>query len=246
MVFTWIFGIVLASAFVFLLVMFCIRMSSTIMLPVAFAGHIHVGIPKNKEILNVNPDGFKDKDGNVLKLNPSTCFSVSGRSMLLAGIEDKDIIFTKAIPVPAEIEFPCVTVIRRDHTSMCDIAAQGNLPKYKVRRSWGQYDVAKGNEKDILQKLDSIIAMQAFKKLLKDSSAICSMDAEEMKRDFMEKRWPTYKQNYPTCQQGNDANHIAIISTTLDVKENKVHFSIHPYRCVVGQVTYSFSILEAA
>ena len=246
MLFTWIFGIVLALTFIFLLVAFSVRMSTTIVLPVAFAGNIHVGVPKSKEFLNLDLDGFRDKNGNTLDIKKSLCFSISGKSMLLAGIEDNDVLFANPVSADVKIKFPCVIVIKRDHTSQCDVATQGNMPQFKVRRSWGQYDLSQDTEPNISQVLDDIIAMPDFIDLVKNSSSVCLMDAEEMKRDFIERRWPTYKKNYPTCELENDKNGIVVISTTLDVNENKVHFSIHPRRCVVGVATNSFCVPMAA
>lgn len=246
MAFTWIFGVVLASMFIFLLVAFCVRMSSTIMLPVAFAGNIHTGVPKSKEFLNLDLDGFKDKNGNALDIKESLCFSVSGKSMLLAGVEDNDILFTNPVTSYKSIDFPCITVIRRDHTSQCDVAAQGNMPQFKVRRSWGEYDLSQENGSGLFRMLDNIIAMPEFIALMNSGSSVCLMNAEEMKKDFVERRWPAYEKNYPTCELKKDKNSRVVISTTLDVKENKVHFSIHPYRCLVGIATNSFSIPMAA
>lgn len=246
MVFTWIFGIILALTFIFLLVAFCLRMSSTIELPVAFAGNIHIGVPRDKEYLNLDLDGFRDVMGNTLNIEKSLCFSISGKSMLLAGIEDNDILFTDSVSATSSISFPCVTVIRRDHLSHCDVATQGNMPQYKVRRSWGEYEISLWDESGILQILDKIIAMPEFVELQEMSTSICMMDAEEMKQDFLERRWPAYKKNYPTCQKNNDKDSRVVISTTLDVKENKVHFSIHPRRCLVGVATNSFSVPIAA
>ena len=246
MVFTWIFGIILALTFIFLLVAFCVRMSSTIELPVAFAGHIHLGIPKDKEFLNLDLDGFRDVNGNTLDIEKSLCFSISGKSMLLAGIEDNDILFTDSVSPNSKITFPCVTVIKRDHTSQCDVFTQGNMPQYKVRRSWGEYEITSWDEHNILKVLDEISTMSEFVKLLEMSSSICLMDSKEMKQDFIERRWPAYKKNYPDCQQCNNINSRVVISTTLDIKENKVHFSIHPRRCLVGVATNSFSVPMAA
>ena len=246
MLFTWIFGIILVLAFCFLVLAFCVRMSSTIVLPVAFAGNAHLGIPKEKEYLNLDLDGFIDKNGKTLLLDKANCFCVCGQSMLLAGIEDNDILFTNPLSPDYKMDLPCVTVIKRDHFSQCDMVAQGNIPQYKVRRTWGQYDISKKDEHYMLRKLEGIIEMPEFIALTKESALKCSMNTDEMKKDFLERRWPAYKKNYPTCQQDNDKDSQVIISTTLDVKENKVHFSIHPRRCLVGVATNSFSVAMAA
>ena len=67
-----------------------------------------------------------------------------------------------------------------------------------------------------------------------------------MKSDFFNNRLAKYVQDYPTCKNVKDSNNIAVISTTLDTKQNIVHFSIHPYRCVKGEVKYSFGLQENA
>ena len=60
-----------------------------------------------------------------------------------------------------------------------------------------------------------------------------------MLKDFNDERIEQYMEQYPDSMNESDKNHVAIISTTLKAsKENKVTFSIHPARTIVGEVVY--------
>lgn len=221
-----------------------IRLTQGVRLNVALAGDVRYGGPCSRDIVNLNKDGFINATGERLEIKESTCFSVYGTSMLLCGIQDGDILFTQILKKDEDLHCPTVIVLKRDHMVYDDISL-GNVAQYKVRRAWAE--VLMQNVKTLEQQFDSIVQSDEFKQLINEKNyQIFFPSIEEMKKDFFEVRLKKYKEDYPTYENIGDDNHKAIISTTLDKRTNLVHFSIHPRRCLVGEVTDSFGIKEAA
>ena len=220
-----------------------IRLTQGVRLNVALAGDVRHGGPCSRDIVNLNQDGFINAVGKHLRINESTCFSVYGTSMLLCGIQDGDILFTQ-ISKAEDLHFPTVIVLKRDHLVYDDISL-GNVAQYKVRRAWAVVQMQNINQLE--QQFDSIVQSEEFQHLMGEKNyQMFFPSIEDMKKDFFEIRLKKYKTNYPTCDNIGDSNCIAIISTTLDKRTNLVHFSIHPSRCLVGEVTDSFGIKDAA
>ena len=66
-----------------------------------------------------------------------------------------------------------------------------------------------------------------------------------MLEDFVNVRLNKYMEQYPNCHDEKDNNHKAIISTTLKAsKGNKVTFSLHPVRTIMGEVLYSYKMYD--
>mgnify|MGYP000790374457 FL=1 len=84
------------------------------------------------------------------------------------------------------------------------------------------------------------MASDSFKKL-KNEHKDAFLSDEQMLEDFKTERIKKYMEQYPDSIDESNDNHVAIISTTLRAsKGNKVFFSIHPARIIVGEVVYSF------
>lgn len=206
----------------------------------ATAGDPHMVVPSAQRLVNLNEKGFFNSDGQKIEYDEYRKFSVAGWSMLLTGIQDGDLLFVKPYGSESDMIFPCVVVVEREHFSRFD----RNTAHYKVRRSWA---VCHMGGEDLNQLLDRIISSSEFKGLINESGGRnCFMSPEDMKKDFFDTRLRKYLLDYPQCKQAEDKNNVAVISTTLDTKRNVVHFSIHPYRCIVGEVLYSFGLQDAA
>jgi len=209
-------------------------------LKVACAGDVHMQTNRTQLLVNLKKDGFVDENNKTIDYESYNHYSVCGKSMLLTGIEDGDLLFVKPYKDADAMSFPCVVVIQRDHYPRFDT----NVAQYKVRRSWAKANLSTDNLGAII---GNIMDSKEFKELISTSGEKkCFMESDKMREDFFETRWKKYKKDYPSCEKINDKNNIAVISTTLDTKTNIVHFSIHPFRCIKGEVMYSFGLKEAA
>lgn len=238
----WVLFVLYSLVFLAVLCVFGIRVHDGmgVKISTATAGDPHVVVPCAQRLVNLNEKGFFNSDGQIIEYEEYRKFSVAGWSMLLAGIQDGDLLFVKPYGSEADMKFPCVVVVKREHFSRFD----RNTAHYKVRRSWAVCHLGKDNLNLVL---DQIISSVEFKGLISESGGKkCFMKPEDMKNDFFNTRLKKYKLDYPQSEQAEDENNVAVISTTLDTKRNVVHFSIHPYRCIVGEVRYSFGVQDAA
>ncbi len=238
----WTFLAIYGLLFLAVLIAFAIRIhdGKGVVVCTAAAGDPHIVVPHALHVVNLNKKGFYDKDGGIIDYEMFQKYSAAGWSMLLAGIKDGDLLFVKPYDNSSSMNFPCVVVIEREHFPLNDL----NTAHYKVRRSWA---ICRLDRNDIGEVLEQIINSDAFKELYeKNKDKNCFLKEEDMKSDFFNNRLAKYVQDYPTCKNVKDSNNIAVISTTLDTKQNIVHFSIHPYRCVKGEVKYSFGLQENA
>lgn len=238
----WVLLVLYCLVFLLVLCAFGVRVHDGmgVKISTATAGDPHMVVPCAQRLVNLNEKGFYNSDGQIIEYDEYRKFSVAGWSMLLAGIQDGDLLFVKPYGSEVDMKFPCVVVIEREHFSRFD----RNTAHYKVRRSWAVCHMGKS---DLDQVLDQIISSAEFQQLINESGGKnCFMSPEVMKSDFFDTRLKKYLMDYPLCKQTDDENNVAVISTTLDTKRNVVHFSIHPYRCIVGEVIYSFGLQEAA
>lgn len=238
----WVLLVLYSVVFISVLFVFGVRIHDGmgVKISTATAGDPHMVVPSAQRLVNLNEQGFYAPDGKKIKYEEFRKFSVAGWSMLLTGIQDGDLLFVKPYNKETEMNFPCVVVVEREHFSRFD----RNTAHFKVRRSWAVCHMGQNN---IEQVLDEIISSKDFQELINESGGKnCFMKPKDMKKDFFDTRLKKYILDYPQCKQMTDENHIAVISTTLDTKRNVVHFSIHPYRCIVGEVIYSFGLQEAA
>ncbi len=215
------------------------RISKTITVNIACAGSPVAYTPCTVRIQNLAAQIFSDKMGNPIKPDGYIPFIVRGTSMLLCGIQDNDILFTHPIDQPDKISFECpsVLVLKRDQQALVDAVLKNDMAKYKVRRTWA---IVRIGEDNIEERVQQIIASEGFKSL-QQKYQYAFLSDEEMLEDFKRERITKYMKQYPNSKIQSDVNHIAIISTTLRAsKDNKVFFSIHPVRIIVGKVIYSF------
>ena len=109
-----------------------------------------------------------------------------------------------------------------------------------MRRTWRICTLDKSDE-EIENILLEIINSQEFNNLKRiDESKF--PEAECLVGDFKEKRLKRYREEHEGCNRTDSKDNNAIISTTLDTRTGKVHFSIHPFYSIIGKVEYAFSI----
>lgn len=242
------FGVIVICLITFIVIFFKLlkefgeqlRLAKTISVKVSCAGSAVANAPREVKI-QLNNRKFYDKNNHLVNPDDYEKFWVKGWSMLLCGIKDNDLLFTREIHSFDDISFdrPHVYVLKRDDYVRNKVAAKNDLAEFKVRRTWGIVRIGKDDLIDCARK---IIASRFFVEL-RDASPDYFLSEEEMLDDFRNERIKKYDEQYPDSANESDENNIAIISTTIKAsKGNKVTFSIHPARTITGEVVYSYKM----
>lgn len=191
---------------------------------VACAGAPHGEVEKIESTILLTDDFF-DYDGKKVNVGDFLLFIVSGESMMLSGIHDKDIVFVPKNYSCGSESLPSVFVLKINHP------IDGEA-KYKIRRGWR---IVKWQEleNEYEKILKSIMSMDKFKSI-KDHEFY--LGDEKIIDDFKKTRLPNYKKEYALEEKG-----LILISTTLLTDEKEIHFSIHPVDLIVGRISFSYS-----
>lgn len=218
--------IISAVAFIALTAFLFVKMreyrNPVTMYDVACAGTRHGEAEKMKSV-STETDKFLDYEGRPLSVEEFHLFLVSGESMKLSGIHDKDIVFVPKNFSCENEALPAVLVLEREK------ANEGEA-KYKIRRGW---TVVQHENADFENVIRSIINSKKFKTIREDDAY---PGDDEILTDFFKERLHRYEKEHPADKRG----HI-LISTTLHTDENKIYFSIHPVESIVGKIAYSFT-----
>ena len=213
---------------------------------VACAGSEKPGTPKEYRVTNLQWDNFRKADGSILEKDEYLQFITMGDSMLLGGIRNRDIIFVKQSNAQEIPGFPAILVLQREQAALERAAQFNDQAKMKIRRSWRICPLNLEND-HILEMVREIINSQPFQRIRSlDETKFPS--TEWLLADFLA-RLERYRQEHQGCENEDDVNYNALISTTYDMMQKKVHFSIHSCHTVVGEVKYAFGIgrdVEAA
>lgn len=215
------------------------KISKITTVDVACAGSSVANTPRSVKIQSLGKQTFPDQEKKLLNPDHYRLFIVRGLSMLLCNIRDNDILFTLPVEQLDKISFdrPSVLVLKRDKHAQMEAVSKNDQAKYKVRRTWA---VVRIGEDDLEERVKQIMKSEGFRKLKNEHPESFQSD-EEMLEDFKTERITKYMNQYPHSNSKADDNHVAIISTTLRTsKNNKVFFSIHPARIIIGEVIYSF------
>ena len=186
---------------------------------------------KSKEAVTVSVETthFYAPDGTEIDASQYDPFVVSGNSMSLCGIYDKDLLLVaKGFESSQLTDLPKIAVIKRRNAKPDEI-------QYKVRRAWTTCLITD----DLQAVIREVLASAAFKKL--QAAEECP-DKDVLITDFFETRLKSYKTYYPDCDREQSDFHRIVISTTLHTDINEVRFSIHPLKDVKGIVAYSFTV----
>lgn len=217
-----------------------LKLAQVTSVKVSCAGSSIANAPREVRVQLYNRK-FYDRNNHLLNPDAFGKFWVKGWSMLLCGIEDNDLLFTREVHFHDNISFdrPHVYVLKRDDYVRNKVATKNDLAEFKVRRAWAIVHIGKD---DLIECAKKIITSAFFADLRKKHPDYF-LSEKEMLDDFKNERIEKYKNQYPNSTDASDDNNIAIISTTLKAsKGNKVTFSIHPARIIVGEVVYSYKM----
>ncbi len=198
--------------------------------PLVCAGSYISGYGEEGVSASIDINHFYTPEG--LEINPKVYkqFVVTGNSMSLCGIFDKNLLFvSKEFSTNNLIDFPKILVIKRRDAHSKEI-------QFKVRRTWTRCAITD----DLSIILKQIIESNKFKNVL---SADECPTKKELIDDFFDIRLKRYKENFPDAENEKSEFHDIIISTTWHTDNEKgVRFSIHPIKDIVGIVEYSFTV----
>ena len=224
-------AVILLLAFVYLSRVLRYYRRSEEKYPVACAGTYEKGIDKADFSFSISKGDFRGHNDQLLDVEDYDFYVVNGESMSLCGIHDKNLLFVKkgfSVDRLSQISFPDILILKRDEASESEA-------QYKVRRAW---KIVRSGE-DVNKLLHEIIESSAFEKI-RGSDKYPGDDA--VLKDFADVRLKRYREKYSKVLSANAKDNVALISTTLHMKEREIYFSIHPAASVVGQVAYSFDV----
>ena len=173
-----------------------------------------------------------NEEGEKLMTDDYNIYVASGESMSLADIHDGDMLLSsKGVQLnKIELHLPDIFILKRENPKPQE-------PLYKVRRVWALWNV---DEKPIESLLRDIMNSEKFQELKKDGGKLDLYPGEILLINDFKKRLEIYKRKHIGCDNSRNENHITVISTTLRKGENKISFSIHPAKIVVGKVCYVY------
>lgn len=209
---------------------------------VACAGSEKPSTPKSLKVTNLRWDKFQKEDGSVLNVKDYKPYITIGQSMLLGGIQNQDIVFVKEIKDRKDQKkphFPVIMALKREPEALKKAARFNDKAEVKIRRVWEFCDLSDTDE-TILNMVRETIESQSFESLRRIDEAKFP-DEEWMLADF-KRRLTRYREEHQGCEQKNHKDHTALISTTLDTMQGRVHFSIHSKSTMIGEVKYAFGI----
>lgn len=186
------------------------------------AGNCNHIVSEKSDSISCAVSDFKDKNGNKIDSESFDKYVVVGESMKLCGIHDKDLLFVDKNYKDSLSSLPKVLVMEISK-------AKENEVKYKVRRAWRVCNI-NDNLDNLIKEIQNNPKFAALKE-----SEHYSND-ELMIKDFHEEL-EKYREEFLTNGESKDYSEI-VISTTI--RDDKIHFSIHPLQLVVGVVRHSF------
>lgn len=211
------------------------------LLNVACAGSVRPNAPDKKQVVNLQWDKLAPEDvpSNVKK--NVEYFITAGRSMLLGGIENNDLVIVDLIKKSMELTLPAIVVLKRDENAIAKALMVGDHAEYKIRRSWTKCNLGQSDE-EILEMVQNIIQSDKFKELRSKDEEKFPAESDLI-NDFKERLY-CYRMEHTSCNNKNNDNYFALLSTTLDTTQEKVHFSIHSYKMLVGKVRSAYKISD--
>ena len=207
-------------------------------LAVACAGSEKCNTPKAFRITNLSGQVFKDKEGYDIKVQDYVRCITVGNSMLLGGIKDRDIIFIKKDINVAECEFPVILVLQREPAAMEKaLSLYNDKAELKIRRTWRICSLNLSDE-EILSQVKDIIESPKFGQIRQIDETKFA-DTQWMIEDI-KARITRYRTEHIGCENVGNKDSVALLSTTYDTIQERVHFSIHSIKNVIGEVKYAF------
>ena len=181
-----------------------------------------------------------DKDGQPVDLSHYKVFQTSGRSMLLSGIDDGDLLLTEPVSDLRQLrKLPCVLVLRREKDMKKKAEELDDHALYKVRRTWMRHCLT-GRYEDLEQEVHELFQQDEFENVMDKAEEAYKGQKWMMER--LRESYDRYLDTHRKCTNRSDRNNQVIISTTLYTDCNEVRFSIHPARIVEGRVSLVYSM----
>lgn len=190
------------------------------------------------ETIDVKVCNFLDSNNKPIDVDLYNVFIVHGESMQYAGIKDEDLLFTpvdfKLSQLESDSISPQILILKYRKSEHESPKLKAN---YKVRRFWLKCsinDIA-NNYATILK---NIIDSESFSKLKRENGYkgehwMINTDFPNRLNDYSK---------YSSDGKYPDEFKEVIISTTYDVLNNEIHFSIHPQSSIIGIVAHSYTL----
>lgn len=224
------------------LILYQIQKNNAPIMAVACAGSEKLDTPRELRITNLDTSDFKKEDGTVIDLQDYERYITVGNSMLLGGIRDKDVIFVKKGIDITECTLPTILVLRREPAAMEKASSQyDDKAELKIRRTWKTCSLSQSDE-EIVNMVGEIIELDKFQEIRQIDPY--RFLAPDWMKDDIRCRITRYRMEHIGCEDTENENNMALLSTTYDTEQGRVHFSIHPVRTIVGEVKYAFGTNE--
>lgn len=199
------------------------------MMTTVSAGSHYMEIPPRMKTVSTKYNLFKDRSGQRLDTNAYGSYLVQGDSMQYCDIHTGDVVFArKDFRLSDLTKFPSVVILKNQN-------ATPEQCQFKMRRAWmvcadnledSEY---MGVVKDIMHSPDYLILKEKAKSIYESD--------DNMLNGFMEKL-KEYRENRHPYSLGQSI----VISSTYDVDNRKIRFSIHRTSSIIGIVKYVASI----
>lgn len=198
-------------------------------LPTVSAGSHYKDIPAEKESVSTTFNAFKNSAGLRLDTEEYNAYLVQGNSMQYCDIHTGDIVFSpKGFRIEDLKKFPSIIILKNN-------AATSGQCQYKIRRAWKicQDNLSESEYDDILKE----IMESSDYKILKEKARDIYESDDEMLREFKRKLDIYIKE-----RKASNATENIVISSTYDIDDKKIKFSIHRISSIVGIVKYVASV----
>ncbi len=145
-----------------------LKLAQATSVKVSCAGSAVANAPREVKV-QLHNRKFYDKNNHLLNPDDYGKFWVKGCSMLLCGINDNDLLFTREIHSLGDMSFdrPHVYVLKRDDYVRDKVAEKKDLAEYKVRRTWRIVRIGKD---DLIECARNIIASDFFCRFAESTS----------------------------------------------------------------------------
>jgi hypothetical protein len=198
-------------------------------LPTVSAGSHYKDIPAKKESVSTTFNAFRNSAGLRLDTDEYNAYLVQGNSMQYCDIHTGDIVFSpKGFRVDDLNKFPSIIILKNNE-------ATSEQCQYKIRRAWKicQDNLSEPKYDDILKEI-----MESSEYIiLKEKARDIYESDDEMLKEFKRKL-----DIYINERKTSDTTENIVISSTYNVDDKKIKFSIHRISSIMGMVKYVASV----
>ncbi|MDE7402175.1 MAG: hypothetical protein K2M87_02045 [Muribaculaceae bacterium] len=199
------------------------------MMTTVSAGSHYKEIPPKMRTVSAKYNLFKSSSGQPLNTSAFDSYLVQGNSMQYCDIHPGDIVFAqKGFRLSDLTKFPSAVILK-------NLKANKNQCQFKIRRAW---TVCPDNleDEEYIKILTEVMNSPEYLNLKDKAKNIYESD-DKMLEGFM-KKLEEYRANRDTESLGQSI----VISSTYDVDNKKIRFSIHRTSSLMGIVKYVVSV----